>query len=120
MRRGDAAPAYRIGASSQASLDVDNEMLVAVKEIARARGTSAARVVSMQPLQQALSGGVSAGPSGGAHPPRATVAGFRPFAPRGRLDACEPSVTQARPAPCRLAGVDQQVRLPIPARRCSP
>ncbi|MBT6275453.1 MAG: hypothetical protein HOI95_15115 [Chromatiales bacterium] len=59
------------------TLDIDDDLLSAAKELARAEGVSAGRIVSRL-LRQTLTG------SGGT-PQQAleSVAGFRPFASRG-------------------------------------
>lgn len=60
------------------TLDIDDDVLAAAKELARTRGTSAGAVVSSL-LRQALSGSVE--------PARRAkgVAGFRPFPADGRI-----------------------------------
>lgn len=60
------------------TLDIDDDVLAAAKEIARSQGVSVGAVVSGL-LRQALAGsGAPAGRSKG-------VAGFRPFPSRGRV-----------------------------------
>lgn len=63
------------------TLDIDDDVLAAAKELSRLQQVSAGRVVS-QLLRQAL-----AGRAGGAQPKAADapagVGGFRPFASRG-------------------------------------
>lgn len=60
------------------TLDIDDDLLAAAKELARHQGRSAGQVVSSL-LRQSLTG-VSAAPRGGRRPrTRTTVAGFRPF-----------------------------------------
>jgi hypothetical protein len=59
------------------TLDIEDDVLAAAKELARRQGTSAGTMVSRL-LRAALSG-ASAG-AGAAAPSAAAVAGFRPFA----------------------------------------
>ena len=62
------------------TLDIDDDVRAAAKELARQQGQSAGAVVSVL-LRQALLG------SGPAAPPRqglAAVTGFRPFGSRGK------------------------------------
>jgi Arc/MetJ family transcription regulator len=61
------------------TLDIDDDVLAATKEISRLQGRSTGAVVSTL-LRQALTGPVVAGKSRG----KASVAGFRPFASRGK------------------------------------
>lgn len=63
------------------TMDIDDDVLDAAKELSRRKKLSAGKVVS-QLLRQALAGG-AAGPASLA--PSAAVAGFRPFAPRGAV-----------------------------------
>jgi hypothetical protein len=56
------------------TLDIEDDVLAAARELARRQGTTAGRMVSRL-LRAALSGASSAGP---AEEP-ITVAGFRPF-----------------------------------------
>ena len=58
------------------TLDIDDDVLAAAKELARSQHTSAGRIVS-QLLRQALSGGTQP-----KHKETAGVGGFRPFAAR--------------------------------------
>jgi Arc/MetJ family transcription regulator len=62
------------------TLDIDDDVLAAAKELSRQQGRSAGAVVSAL-LRQALTG--SAGGARVKRPVRA-VAGFRPFASRGK------------------------------------
>ena len=62
------------------TLDIDDDVLAAAKELSRQQGVPAGAVVSML-LRQALIG--SARPAATARG-RAAVAGFRPFASRGK------------------------------------
>jgi hypothetical protein len=63
------------------TLDIDDDVLSAIKELAQRGGVSAGKVVS-QLARQALTGGSTASGSADRAAP-ATVAGFRPFAARG-------------------------------------
>lgn len=63
------------------TLDIDDDVLDAAKELSRRKKLSTGKVVS-QLLRQALAGG-AAGLAGQAPP--GAVAGFRPFAPRGAV-----------------------------------
>jgi hypothetical protein len=60
------------------TLDIDDDILAAAKELSRRQATSAGKVLS-QLARQALAGG---GVAREAHAP-AGVAGFRPIASRG-------------------------------------
>ena len=63
------------------TLDIDDDVLDAAKELSRRQKLSAGKVVS-QLMRQALAGGAA----GLASPaPTGTVAGFRPFASRGAV-----------------------------------
>jgi hypothetical protein len=63
------------------TLDIDDDLPAAAKELARQQGRSAGQVVSAL-LRRALAGGVLAdGPTG--QPASAPANGFRPFASRG-------------------------------------
>jgi hypothetical protein len=63
------------------TLDIDDDLLAAAKEISRQQGQTAGQVVSML-MRRALAGGAAAGGALDAPAP-GTVAGFRPFASRG-------------------------------------
>lgn len=63
------------------TLDIDDDVLAAAKELSRLQGRPAGQVVSAL-LRQALTGGASVLASGAALP-AASVGGFRPFASRG-------------------------------------
>lgn len=64
------------------TLEIDDDVLAAAKELSRQQGRTAGEVVSAL-LRQALTGGAAA--AGGRRTRSAApVAGFRPFAPRGR------------------------------------
>ena len=76
------------------TLDIEDDVLAAAKELARRQGTSAGQMVSRL-LRAALSGGAAteALASGG---PTATVAGFRPFAAQSRLVVTNEQIDQLR------------------------
>lgn len=63
------------------TLDIDDDLLAAAKEISRQQGQTAGQVVSTL-LRRALAGGVAVGTQPARHG-QAMVAGFRPFASRG-------------------------------------
>ncbi|MCM2289803.1 MAG: hypothetical protein NDI67_12325 [Sulfuritalea sp.] len=62
------------------TLDIEDDVLVAAKELARRDGTTAGRVIS-DLVRQALT--QSAGPTANSAREPATVYGFRPFPSRG-------------------------------------
>ena len=62
------------------TLDLDEDILLAAKELARQQRVAAGTVISRL-VRQALTGQVAGAP-GGDEP---GVAGFRPFAARGRV-----------------------------------
>lgn len=62
------------------TIDIDDDLLAAVRELARYEGTSAGRVASRL-LRQALSGG---GQREGTGREQESVGGFRPFPSRGK------------------------------------
>ena len=63
------------------TLDIDDDVLNAAKELARRENVSAGQIVSRM-LRDVLTGKLGAQ----GHPPApAGVAGFRPFAPRGQV-----------------------------------
>ncbi len=65
------------------TLDIEDDVLAAVRELARRQHTSAGQMVSRL-LRVALSGAAPMGQSSGS--PIRTVAGFRPFAaPAGQV-----------------------------------
>ena len=70
------------------TLDIDDDVLAAVEDLARQQGRSAGEVVSLL-LRRALTGGAAPPARGRARGP-APVAGFRPFAPR-----CVPVTNEA-------------------------
>ena len=61
------------------TLDIDNDLLAATKELARKEGTTAGQVVSRL-LRESLTGAASASRSGRTRRP--AVAGFEPFPAR--------------------------------------
>ena len=63
------------------TLDIDDDLLAAAKEISRQQGQTAGQVVSTL-LRRALAGGAAADAQPSRHG-QATVGGFRPFASRG-------------------------------------
>ncbi|MBN8455329.1 hypothetical protein [Accumulibacter sp.] len=64
------------------TLDIEDDVLLAAKELARRDGTTAGRVIS-QLLRQALTQAPPSTTSNTAEP--ADVYGFRPFPSRGRV-----------------------------------
>lgn len=69
----------KLAGCMRTTLDIDDDVLAAAKELARRQGVSAGRVVSRL-MRNALSGeGMASSRDGSA--PAASVAGFRPFAP---------------------------------------
>lgn len=63
------------------TLDIDDDVLAAAKEIARARRLSAGRVVSMLLREALLAPPLDRGDQG---PPSVSAGGFRPFPSRGQ------------------------------------
>lgn len=64
------------------TLDIEDDVLAAAKELSRLQGRSAGAVVS-ELLRQALTGTVAQPLASGTQPP--SVAGFRPFPSRGKV-----------------------------------
>lgn len=64
------------------TLDIDDDVLAAAKELSRLQGRSAGAVVSAL-LRQALTGSALQARPTGKRPP--SVAGFRPFPSRGTV-----------------------------------
>jgi hypothetical protein len=64
------------------TLDIEDDVLAAAKELARMQHVSAGRVVSRL-MREALSGYQTSDPV--ARPGTVNVAGFRPFPPRGAV-----------------------------------
>jgi hypothetical protein len=77
------------------TLDIEDDVLAAAKELARRQGVSAGQVVSKL-LRSALSGEASAQRSGAA-----VVAGFRPFAASDQRLVSNEQIDQLRD----LAGI---------------
>lgn len=78
----DVGLGWRLVRPMRTTLDIEDDVLAAVRELARRQDTSAGQMVSRL-LRAALSGGALTAQSAGAP---ATVAGFRPFAaPAGQL-----------------------------------
>jgi len=65
------------------TLDIDDDVLAAAKELSRQRRCSAGKVVS-QLLRQALTSRSGAEANTGPGANRSSIAGFRPFASRGK------------------------------------
>lgn len=65
------------------TLDIDDDVLNAAKELARRENVSAGEIVSRM-LRDVLTGRMQGAP-GGPTVPAVGVAGFRPFAPRGQV-----------------------------------
>lgn len=63
------------------TLDIDDDLLAAAKEISRQQGKTAGQVVSSL-MRRALAGGAAAGAQPSEHK-QVAVGGFRPFASRG-------------------------------------
>jgi Arc/MetJ family transcription regulator len=63
------------------TLDIDDDVLAAAKELSRQQGRTAGQVVS-ELMRRALSGGVAAPAKASTRGARA-LGGFRPFASRG-------------------------------------
>ena len=78
------------------TLDIDDDVLAAAKELSRQQGLSAGEVVSAL-LRKALTGGVAEPRGRWARGPTA-VAGFRPFAPRGGKPVTDEAVNALRDA----------------------
>jgi hypothetical protein len=76
------------------TLDIDEDVLAAVKEIARRQNVSAGKLVS-QLLRQALAGQTEPSPPQGSSRQGASVAGFRPF-PKGQAIVTNDMVDRLR------------------------
>jgi hypothetical protein len=61
------------------TLDIDEDVLLAAKELARHQGITAGQVIS-DLSRQALTGDIAK-----PVPPKRSATGFRPFAPRGNV-----------------------------------
>lgn len=64
------------------TLDIDDDLLAAAKELARQRGRSAGQVISELLRHALITGAGAAGPASAAEP--GAGYGFRPFASRGQ------------------------------------
>lgn len=78
------------------TLDIDDDLLAAAKEMARRERSTAGEVVSRL-LRRSLTGGGSVTP-GKTKSPRATVAGFQPFAARPGVVVTNDQVNALRDA----------------------
>jgi len=78
------------------TLDIDEDVLVAAKELARRQNLSAGQVVS-QMLRQVLTGQGRQSATEDAEPGAQTVAGFRPF-PAGKSVVTNDTVNRLREA----------------------
>lgn len=65
------------------TLDIDDDLLAAAKELSRQQGRSAGQVVSSL-LRQALTGGAGPEASSSVRRRSKAVGGFQPFASRGK------------------------------------
>jgi hypothetical protein len=79
--------------SVRTTLDIEDDVLAAAKELARRQGTSAGQVVSRL-LRAALIGSGLPGLPTGESPP--TVAGFRPFAAQAGQVVTNEQIDQLR------------------------
>jgi hypothetical protein len=79
--------------SVRTTLDIEDDVLAAAKELARRQGTSAGQVVSRL-LRAALNGSGLPGLPTGESPP--TVAGFRPFAAQAGQVVTNEQIDQLR------------------------
>ncbi|MCP9908555.1 hypothetical protein KBZ15_01305 [Cyanobium sp. BA20m-p-22] len=75
------------------TLDIEDDVLAAARELARRQGTTAGQVVSRL-LRAALSGAPSTGPAAAGAPP--SVAGFRPFQARAEVVVTNEQIDQLR------------------------
>ncbi len=78
------------------TLDIDDDLLAAAKELARREGATAGEVVSRL-LRRSLTG-VDAGAAGEKRSARRAVAGFRPFAAKPGVVATNKQVDALRDA----------------------
>jgi hypothetical protein len=74
------------------TLDIDDDLLAAAKEMARRERSTAGEVVSRL-LRRSLTGGVAVAPT---KSPRTTVLGFQPFAARPGLVTTNDQVNALR------------------------
>jgi hypothetical protein len=79
--------------SVRTTLDIEDDVLAAAKELARRQGTSAGQMVSRL-LRAALNGSAMSGLPAGASPP--AVAGFRPFAAQAGRVVSNEQIDQLR------------------------
>ncbi|MFM2447996.1 MAG: hypothetical protein RIS44_446 [Pseudomonadota bacterium] len=77
------------------TLDIDDDLLAAAKEMARRERSTAGAVVSRLLRRSLTGGGVAAAPT---KSPRASVAGFQPFAARPGVVATNDQVNALRDA----------------------
>jgi hypothetical protein len=75
------------------TLDIEDDVLAAARELARRQGTTAGQVVSRL-LRAALSGAASTGQAAVETPP--TIAGFRPFQAPGGAVVTNEQIDQLR------------------------
>jgi hypothetical protein len=75
------------------TLDIDEDLLAAAKELARREGSTAGQVVSRL-LRQSLTGQTAPPPT--VRSPRRVVAGFRPFAAKPGVVATNEQVDALR------------------------
>jgi len=75
------------------TLDIEDDVLAAARELARRQGTTAGQMVSRL-LRAALSGAASAGQAPAEVPPG--VAGFRPFQARAGVVVTNEQIDQLR------------------------
>ncbi|QPN70937.1 hypothetical protein [Synechococcus sp. CBW1108] len=75
------------------TLDIEDDVLAAARELARRQGTTAGQVVSRL-LRAALSGAPSTGQAAAEAPPSA--AGFRPFQARAGVVVTNEQIDQLR------------------------
>ena len=75
------------------TLDIEDDVLAAARELARRQGTTAGQVVSRL-LRAALSGAPSTGQAAAGAPP--SVAGFRPFQARAGVAVTNEQIDQLR------------------------
>ena len=75
------------------TLDIEDDVLAAARELARRQGTTAGQMVSRL-LRAALSGAASTGQAAAGAPP--SVAGFRPFQARAGVVVTNEQIDQLR------------------------
>lgn len=79
------------------TLDIDDDLLAAAKELARRQGGTTGQMVSRL-LRNALTGGGAAGARSGVGKPARRVAGFAPFAAKPGVVATNEQVNSLRDA----------------------